>query len=317
MKTARTGVDLMKLSFCACIHRTLLLETKLATKKALPVREIQPDITDLIEVLCDIREESYPFEKHVALLTFSAWMIWPQKPEVINHAKIVAAALIIKGMNSKAITLKESERSKHIAAIAEHAMPPGAVAEVVLKRIVWSFRDELIGAAYSIDDVTGIIVFFLTCPTELNPSFNKATFFIDACGYADPNDSAEDQKATRVSPSTLKNSWGRLAVSSPFLFAADYLHMQSIYDLAPDELESVPEAMQYLKSATRLRRFFEVAKYAQETMIGKLDKKTTDRFKFVTFPESIKSPKTLAIEPFDERELGIINRYKAAKFTAT
>ena len=82
------------------------------------------NVTDLIGVLCKIRAERYPFERHIALRTFSAWVFWPTEPEVISQAQIVSAAQVIRMIRTDQLQLKQPDKARCVAKIASEAMPP-------------------------------------------------------------------------------------------------------------------------------------------------------------------------------------------------
>jgi hypothetical protein len=268
----------------------------------------QPNITDLIDVICAHRRERFPFERHIALITFSTWLHWPQNPRVVNQGKLIAAALVVDAIRKGSLGLSNDQKQSARHEIESKLLAPAAVANVLLNRAhVGSYREEFDIQLPEFDDVSGIVGFLLRCPVELKPSLNKARFFIDAEGYAD-----EDSPNAKVSPATLKKSWVAFAIVSPFIFSAEYWNHRFLLNLAPDDAASISKASKFLRDAKRIDRFFGFALHVQRTIVNRLDPTTLRWLKFVNFPRAIK-PYISKLYPLEPHQVEIVQKYRAPK----
>jgi hypothetical protein len=100
-----------------------------------------------------------------------------------------------------------------------------------------------------------------------------------------------------------------LAIASPFSLAAERLSLSYILDLSPDGEKSIPEAAKFLRSSSRVRHFFGHAKFIQQSLLERLDKESSKRFK-VQFPTSI-DPFIIKVNPFEPDQLTLIASYNA------
>jgi hypothetical protein len=73
------------------------------------------------------------------------------------------------------------------------------------------------------------------------------------------------------------------------------------------------EANKLFRDSTRLRQYFGLARYIQEGLLERLDKKSSERFSFVKFPDCI-APNVINHRPFDAGQIEIIKKYRAPKF---
>jgi hypothetical protein len=89
------------------------------------------DIPDLIKVICDYRTERYPYERYVALPTFSMWLSAPKVPETVRLAATVFAARVILAIHRGEIEHSESLRQGAIDEVVKHAFSALDAAEVV------------------------------------------------------------------------------------------------------------------------------------------------------------------------------------------
>lgn len=158
-------------------------------------------------------------------------------------------------------------------------------------------------------DASIVAAFIARCPKELNPSVNKALFFVKNGGF--PDDNTPENTAT-MSPATLKDGWRVCAVSSPFAVAAPRLDLTAIEELDVGTEESVLEAGKILQDVVRLRQFFGAARYIQNILVERLHESSIKNIPFVEFPETIK-PYVIEPRPFSAAQLEIIKRYRAPR----
>jgi hypothetical protein len=270
------------------------------------------DVTGLIEVICGLRAERYPFERYVALLTFNTWLRWPAQPDAVEQAEIVAAARLILGLDYGEIKVAKEQRQRTIEEIASKIFTPLAAAEALANPSIhepfWLSSQISMG---SLIDVAVIAAFILKCPLEMAPSVNKALFFISRGGFADAY-TIEHRGRTqpyKVPQSDLKYSWSSLAIASPFSLAAERLSLSYILDLSPDGEKSIPAAARFLRSLPRVRRYFGHAKFIQEALLKRLDKQSQKHFQ-VRFPDSIE-PFITKVNPFKPDQVKLIASYNA------
>jgi hypothetical protein len=270
----------------------------------------------LMEVISGLRPETYPFQRYVALLTFSTWLGWPSDPHVVEMAETVAVARLLLAIDRGEIQVQKSQRNKIIQEVSRQAFKPLRVATALAEPCLETrFRDASAEFNLPLWNVTAVAAFFLQCPEKLKPSVNKALFFISEGGF---RDSITIERRGRklpykVSSATLRNSWSRLAVSSPFAFAAVTSSLENIFKLAPDGEQSIAEAKTLLRKSAVLRRYFENARHVQDTLLPRLDKTTRDKYEFVTFPTSI-SPSAQEFAQLGDDQQAIVKRYKAPMF---
>jgi hypothetical protein len=264
-----------------------------------PIQFPEVNIGDLMEVICNHRQEAYKFERHIALRTFSAWVLWPNQLGVVSQAKIVSAALTIRMVRSDE-SITGRERAGVIAAIMKNAVQPELLSDVLINPPLVGRFCQAAEKAYGLLDVGQILRFMLSCPKDLRPSLNKAIHFIELSGFGLPH-----------SPAVLKQCWVQYAVSAPFMFAEDFWSGCSI-DLTPDDERHNAKAMRLLSDVNGLRRYFGVARYIQEVLLQRLDEISRKRFRFVQFPASIKAS-PIEFGSLSPDQLNIVKSYKAPK----
>jgi hypothetical protein len=273
-------------------------------------QESPTNVRNLIEVICALKEERYPFERHVALLTFGAWLRWPTEPDVVEQAEIASAARLILAIDFGEIRrVLKSRRQEVIAEIASKVFTPvaaaGALANASLGEPFWIGTQKSLPVLF---DVAAIAAFFLKCPEKMSPSLNRALFFISKGGFSKDFTIGPNAKPYKVSKANLKNIWSSFAVTSPFSLAAERLSLREILSLAPEGIESVRLATKLLRNHKRVRRYFGHAKYIQDTLLKRLDKTSRERFKFVEFPEGV-TPHVIKSLEFEPWQLKMIDDY--------
>jgi hypothetical protein len=199
-------------------------------------------------------------------------------------------------------------REPQIALVQKHALPLGDTCDALVQRaLVGSYCDNFEFQLPGLSDVSSIAAFIVRCPIKMGPSLNKAMFFIDEKGFV-----SEDAPGEKASVATLKKSWTAFAKVAPFVFAADYWDDHWIYGLPPDDENAIVVATKKLKNQPRLRRLFGSARYVQEGIIERLDKKTLQWLQPVHFPECIQ-PDRLKLYPLEPDQMEILRRYRAPK----
>jgi hypothetical protein len=82
------------------------------------------DIPHLMEVICGYQKEVYPFERYVAMLTFTTWLHSPAQAEIALQARVVAAALVIQAIHNGRLPVSPKQREAKINSIADRAFRP-------------------------------------------------------------------------------------------------------------------------------------------------------------------------------------------------
>jgi hypothetical protein len=274
------------------------------------------DIPDLMEVVCDHRKEAFPFEKYVALMTFSTWLRAPRQPEIVRQGRIIAVALLMLSIDNGQLPVSVSQRKSTIDAIATSAFPLLDAADALVNRCLGGTFGEGFAEERALYDAAALAAFILRCPLGMSPSVNKALYFIDEGGFTGDAFNEEEDKGERyvVSPATIKKGWSGSAIASPFWLAADRLKAWSIGYLAPDDEEALLKTKDLLSDTSRIREYFGSARYLQESLLSRLDKSSRKNFRFVQFPKSI-ALHPVEPRPFNAAQLEIIKGYKA-KFLA-
>jgi hypothetical protein len=272
------------------------------------------DVGRLIEILSGLRKEEYPFQRYVALLTFSTWLGWPSAPNVVEMAETVAVARVLLAIDRGEIEVRKSERDKVIQEVFHKALKPSTVATALAEPCLEArFRDA--AAEFNLWNVTAIVAFFLQCPERLKPSVNKALFFVSEGGFSDSITITRRGREIpyKASSASLRNSWSRLVTSSSFAFAAVTDSLEVIFELSPDGEHSVSKAKPLLKKVDLLKGYFKYARHVQDGLLPRLDKATLNKYDFVTFPSSI-VPSTVEFAQLTDDQQAIVRRYKAPMF---
>lgn len=253
------------------------------------------DPKKIIEFLIGSTPEPYPYAKVVALLTFCAWMRWPNDAELVKDAQITAAATVV-------VHERRNERKTELPLTIE------TLSQALIWRPIYGTYYEAMEPAT--EPVTDIVGFFMHCPEHLKPSLLKARYFIDSGGFVPEGIKKSEEKEYKRSDTTLKVVWKEQAISGPFLWAAyGFEENFDLLDLVPDEVESVEAAKKFLAKPERLRTFLELALFCQTKLLRLLDPAAT-KFDFVEFPKAIELL-DWALPAFDEAQLKIVGKYQA------
>jgi hypothetical protein len=262
------------------------------------------DVMDLISLICLFREETYVFERHLALLTFGLWVIEPNDPLFVNHGRLVGAARIVKSVMHNNGKIAPSAKRKFF----EKAFATNVVASALLSPpVIGPFNDEIEPRKFDLELGRSVVETFLRAPSSRlrtkRPSLNKAIYFIANEGFG-PH--------YKFAPATIKKQWVSHAVTAPFLLAEENVTFDLI-GLAPDAPNWLKLTDSILKRTAQVREYFGLAKSIQETFVSKLDPVSRKRFQFVEFPSQVEAV-VIDYEPFSVNELKIYQSYSAPKY---
>jgi hypothetical protein len=256
------------------------------------------DPEQIIKFLIGSAPEPYPYAKVVALLTFCAWMRWPNDVELIESAQVTAAACVVvyEKANGNNVTIPLT-----IESLCE---------AIINDPLASNFEDAMLSAT---DPITNIVSFFMFCPEERKPSLLKARYFINAGGFVDDDIPKDEVKQYKKSEATLKVVWKQQAVAGPFLWAGHFFEEDpenlELLNIVPDEIESVAIARNFLADSVKIRRFLGIALFCQNKLSRLLDPSAA-KVRFVKFPKSVQ-PIEPGIGTFDEKQLEILSKYRA------
>ena len=261
------------------------------------------NLTDLVQLVCGDRVENFPFERHIAIMTFSVWLWHRDQLPVVEYGKLIAAAKVITEVNRGARNRRGPERAQTARTIFEAVATPERMAELLLQNpMMGLFRDDMdFEVTYGGEEAAAVAMFLLRCPSDLKPSLNKAFFFLSESGFG-----------YKTSIATLKKYWAKFAPISPFVIAAKTLNMTKMFNLPPDGETSLQDATKLLQNDGKLRDYFGVSRYVQEKLLSVIGKQIHKRIDFITFPRSIESL-ALEFEPLGSEELQLLAKYRAPK----
>ncbi len=264
------------------------------------------NLTDLVQLVCGDRVENFPFERHIAIMTFSVWLWHRDQLPVVEYGKLIAAAKVITEINRGARNRRGPERAQTARTIFEAVATPERTAELLLQNpTMGSFRDDMnfeeTKVTYGGDEAAAVAMFLLRCPTGQKPSLNKAFFFLSEGGFG-----------YKISVATLKKYWAKFAPISPFVIGAKTLNMTKMFNLPPDGETSFQDATKLLQNDEKLRDYFGFSRYVQEKLLSVIGKQIHKRIDFITFPRSIESL-AFELEPLGSEELQLLATYRAPK----
>lgn len=255
---------------------------------------------------CDLgltggRRERFAKERETALIGFVAWMCYPKNAKLIAAAQAIGAAnYFLHSKDSKKVPRSNPHFSQSVFASTLINYPLDAhLAELDLE-----FDD--------LQNITEIVNFFMICPDEHKPSLLKSIYFIDEGGFIPSDIRPEEKRKYKRSAATLKNSWRKLAVASPFIWAAGLEDFKIIFDLSPASPAMVKASNKLLSRRSALSDFFGNARFCQEHLLGRFSPRT---FKFIEFPSSVKS-EPVQCEALDRAGIELIRSYRAPKWNS-
>ena len=261
------------------------------------------NLTDLLQLVCGDRVENFPFERHIAIMTFSVWLWHRDQLFVVEYGKLIAAAKVITEINRGARNRRGPERAQTARTIFEAVATPERTAELLLQNpMMGLFRDDMnLQVTYGGEEAAAVAMFLLRCPTGQKPSLNKAFFFLSEGGFG-----------YKISIATLKKYWAKFAPISPFVIGAQTLNMTKMFNLPPDGGTSFQDATKLLQNDEKLRHYFGVSRYVQEKLLSVIGKQIHKRIDFITFPRSIESF-AFEFEPLRSEDLQLLATYRAPK----
>jgi hypothetical protein len=263
------------------------------------------DPADAMAILTGLRRERYPLEKELALIGLSAWMLFPKDSGLVLTAQVVGAANYYTHLSSKA--RDKIARTNPFFAASTLARTLLAYPAIGPLKENWKFAK-----AYDLEDIFDIIQFFLICPTEEKPSLLKALFFIDRGGFVS-NVSDQDEKGRKGrSPSTLKGSWVRCAVRGPFIWAAVGSKYEFLLEIPPEERSSIEKIERFLSHPNAALEYFGMARFCQERLHDRLDRKSKSRFRFIRFPKNVPLLE-LELPTLDPLQIRFLREYRTPK----
>jgi hypothetical protein len=263
------------------------------------------DIPDLISLICDLRKEAYPFERHLALLSFGLWVIEPQDAAFLSHGRLIGAAQLVQSKIRSQPSTSAQRRFVEIDFSNE-----AVTSTLISPAIIGPLRDEVELRQSEYDLVSGIVEILISAPvpkdTAKRPSLNKAIHFILNGGLG---------SGYKASPATIKKQWVRYLTRTPFLLAEEQMEL-GVIGAAPDQKDWLKSTERVLKRTSLLREFFGLARGIQSDLISKLDPVSRKRFQFVEIPKAIE-PVECEWDEFTPEQCKIYNRYKAPRYDKT
>lgn len=252
---------------------------------------------ELIAHIVDVKTP--PADRLISLMTFSAWMRWPEDQEVLRYANVVAAANIYLYDKSNGKEPRVSPSVDDMARALVESPLAGWFSHV------YETTDLLAGE---------IVNFFMHCPEELKPSLLKARYFIEQGGFTSEDMTDKERKESTPGSTLLKAGWSEQAIAGPFAWTAESFGeeegIEELLWIVPDDPDSIPVAEAFLADPLQIDRFFGIARFAQERLLRLLDPVSRSRFKFARFPSSIELV-CPDIDYFDEVQLEIMKTYRA------
>lgn len=276
-----------------------------------PTTDISASATELIKLALSPPKIDRVFDREIALLAFVAHLKDPHNHETIEFARLVAACKIITLVEDRTIRLPTSNRERALKAIKRDYLAPSTVARFLGR------GEQLIEQFGSFDDCdslfdVGLIVdFFVSCDSTLQPSLNKALYFIDSGGFTDGPFHSKAPLEGKVSSTTLKTAWQIYGNVACFGLAS-YSAGIPILDLRPDDTASIKKASRLLNS-NKLLWFFGIAKAAQNILLERLDRRTARRLAPIAFPNQVPDLQ-INFGPLDKAQTELVRAYKARDF---
>jgi hypothetical protein len=262
------------------------------------------DPSDAIAVVADYRKQRFPLERELAFLGFVTWMLFPMKPQAISTAQIIGAANYF-------LHLPKARRAKLIRASPYFFQE--TFARTLMKFPLGdTFRMEFECVFNELVNISELIDFFMICPTDQRPSLLKALHFIEAGGFVADDVEENDRNNYKRSRSTLTVSWVNYVVAGPFIWSAMQPKYEFIVRLSPDRVWTIGRVGRFLAQKNEVMKFFGLAKFCQDRLISRLDKRSRSRFRFLNFPPNV-TPLEVEFPEFDPSQTAILKKYRPPK----
>jgi hypothetical protein len=267
------------------------------------------DIVDQVHVLSGIRKEVFPFEKYVALFTFTAWMNFPNDPAVVTHARVMAVAQVYLWVRDGALGRKKSSGQALADTIFKRALVQDELARAVAARpFDFKLQDHFDLNLRSISIVSDIFAAVVRCPVNRRPSLNVA-FYLVTKGAFIPEDQPPTECENRISLTTAKDDWSRFAVASPFFWTSFWMENE-LYELAVDGEAVLKKAKAFINNQSGVQEYFANAAFFQK-ILSLLGPKISARSKFLKFNHcEIAEP---LIDELDPKQVAVMEGYSFAK----
>jgi hypothetical protein len=270
-------------------------------------KQFKIDPNDLISVVCRLRKETFAFERQLALLTFSLWILAPNDLAFIERGRFLGAAQIVKSILSK----RKKRTPKEKLFLTTEFSCERVLAEILSEELRGSFLDDILQKTDDIELAARVASTFFLAPTSRlktkRPSLNKAIFFMGKGGFGPQFCS---------SPAAIKKAWVENVVSTPLYLAGDTDFIKkpviTIAGLSPHTSNWINTAGSILHSDVSLIKYFGIARSIQEEFYRLLDPVSRKRFQFIKYPNQISAIKLSKVD-FPAEELAIYESYSTAK----
>lgn len=260
--------------------------------------------SDTIKLLSDDKTPRCAYEREVALFGLIAWMNWPDDPRLVRTIQTIAAAHYAKINGALGL---------HDPKLRHPLTQPDLLIDCLLSYVRKPFvaiGDLFESAEWQAEEVGEIVSFFMLCPASLKPSMNKALYFIDGGGFVPLGLDKADQQSFKRSIATSKTAWASRKTSAPFVYVCSHLGFQYLLRLSPDKASSLKRASSLVNDKGKLLRFFGYAKYSQNILLQRLDRRALAKCDFATFSETLEALDP-AVGPFDADQIELLKSYRA------
>jgi hypothetical protein len=262
------------------------------------------DPSDAMAVITGYRRPRFPMERELAFLGFVAWMLFPMKAQTIETAIIIGAA-------NYYLEPSKARRSRLVRA------NPYFSQEVFAKTLLTfplgdTFSMEFENAFNELANISELIEFFMICPSDQRPSLLKALHFIERGGFVPRDVKETDRGAYTRSRSTLKVSWVNYAEPGPFIWAAMQPKFEFITHLSPDLKSTIKRVDRFLAKQHEVMKFFGLARFCQDRLIPRLDRRSRSRFRFIKFSPNV-VPLDVELSELDPIQAAILEKYRPPK----
>lgn len=267
------------------------------------------DVHELITVLSNPADETFPHQRRIALMTFGAYLHFPEYNAMVVRAQCFAACAVVRALHRKKLAPYNGTVAENIGLIAQQYMSPVDISDLLLDHEdddELSFCTSYEGNQADMSTAEAIAAFLLTCPAERQPSLNKALFFIEHDGFGIDVPKSK-QRYWKTSRTTAKKAWTRYGSVSPFLLAQT--EMDVTFDCPPDAL-GVLGLVDGELAHRRFHEFFPGARFFHKRLRETLGKGSKVILRSHGFPKGIKEIE-LRLPVFTGRQIKLLDEYQA------
>lgn len=262
------------------------------------------DPSDAIAVITRYRRPRFPLERELAFSGFITWMLFPTRPDFVATGQVVCAANYFLSLGK----LQRTKMAKDSPLFSQDTF-----AEALLNFPLGdSFSLEFESTDNETLNISELVEFFMICPDENRPSLLKALHFIEQGGFVADDVGEKEKRHFTRSATTLKKTWANYVVPSPFIWSAYSLDLEYLMKLSPDQPKTIASARKFLTRQRDITNFFGAARFCQERLISRLEKKSRSRFDFVKFPPNIDALE-LELPDFNPTQIALLQKYRAPK----